>query len=98
MSRVQISVTTCFFFFLFCFVFFYFFYLFFFMFFLSLLLQCKFANSTLLSLLSFSNFITPYDAQASSAFSALIFIFTADMLTSGFQNLDTKAHDYTDCC
>ena len=42
------------------------------MFFLSLLLQCKFANSTLLSLLSFSNFITPYDAQASSAFSALI--------------------------
>ena len=40
--------------------------------FLSLLLQCKFANSTLLSLLSFSNFITPYDAQASSAFSALI--------------------------
>ena len=42
------------------------------MFFLSLLLQCKFANSTLLSLLSFSYFITPYDAQASSAFSALI--------------------------
>ena len=41
-------------------------------FFLSLLLQCKFANSTLLSLLSFSYFITPYDAQASSAFSALI--------------------------
>ena len=31
------------------------------------------ANSTLLSLLSFSNFFTPYDAQASSAFSALIF-------------------------
>ena len=48
----------------------------FFMFFLSLLLQCKFANSTLLSLLSFSYFITflllLYDAQASSAFSALI--------------------------
>ena len=41
-------------------------------FFLSLLLECKFANSTLLSLLSFSYFITPYDAQASSAFSALI--------------------------
>ena len=41
-------------------------------FFSSLLLQCKFANSTLLSLLSFSYFITPYDAQASSAFSALI--------------------------
>ena len=40
--------------------------------FLSLLLQCKFANLTLLSLLSFSYFITPYDAQASSAFSALI--------------------------
>ena len=57
------------------FFFFFFFYLFiFFMFFLSLLLQCKFANSTLLSLLSFSYFITPYDAQASSAFSALIFI------------------------
>ena len=45
-------------------------------FFWSLLLQCKFANSTLLSLLSFSYFITPYDAQASSAFSALIIIFT----------------------
>ena len=39
-----------------------------------LLLQCKFASSTLLSLLSFSYFITPYDAQASSAFSALIFL------------------------
>ena len=56
------------------FFFFFFFYLFSFLcFFLSLLLQCKFANSTLLSLLSFSYFITPYDAQASSAFSALIF-------------------------
>ena len=44
----------------------------FFGFFLSLFLQCKFANTTLLSLLSFSYFITPYDAQASSAFSALI--------------------------
>ena len=43
-------------------------------FFLSLLLQCRLANSTLLSLLSFSYFITPYDAQASSAFSALIFV------------------------
>ena len=43
------------------------------MLFLSLLLQCKFANSTLLPVLSFSYFITPYDAQASSAFSALIF-------------------------
>ena len=43
-------------------------------FFLSLLLQCKFANSTLLSLLSFSYLITPYDAQASSAFSALMII------------------------
>ena len=42
-------------------------------FFLSLLLQCKFAISTLLPLLSFSYFMTPYDAQASSAFSALIF-------------------------
>ena len=46
-----------------------------FLFFLSLLLQCKFANSTLLSLLRFSYFITPYDAQASSAFSALITIY-----------------------
>ena len=54
-------------------VFFYLF-IFFFMFFLSLLLQCEFANSTLLSLLSFSYFITPYDAQASSAFSALIYV------------------------
>ena len=60
--------------FLFFFFFFDFFNLFIFcVFFLSLLLQCKFANSTLLSLLSFSYFITPYDAQASSAFSALIF-------------------------
>ena len=54
------------------FFFFFLIYLFFLMFFLSLLLQCKFTNSTLLSLLSFSYFITPYDAQASSAFSALI--------------------------
>ena len=46
-------------------------YLFFLCFFLSLLLQCKFENLTLLSLLSFSYFITPYDAQA---FSALILI------------------------
>ena len=36
-------------------------------FFLSLLLQCKFANSTLLSQIRFSYFITPYDAQVSSA-------------------------------
>ena len=35
------------------------------------------ANSTLLSLLSFSCFITPYDAQASSAFSALIVILSS---------------------
>ena len=48
---------------------------FFLCFFLSLLLQCKFANSTLLSLLSFSYFNTPYDAQASSALSALIIIY-----------------------
>ena len=67
MSRVQISVMTIFFFFFFCD-----FFLFIYLFILSLLLQCKFANSTLLSLLSFSNFITHYDAQASSAFSALI--------------------------
>ena len=39
--------------------------------FLSLLLQCKFAISTLLPLLSFS-FMTPYDAQASSAFSGFL--------------------------
>ena len=49
---------------------FFLFFLFIYVFFL--LLQCKFANSTLLSLPSFSFFITPYDAQASSAFSALI--------------------------
>ena len=55
------------------FLFFFFFLFIFCVFFLSLLLQCKFANSTLLSLLSFSYFITPYDAQASSAFSALIY-------------------------
>ena len=54
--------------------FFYYFVIIFFMFFLSLLLQCKFANSTLLSPLRFSYFIIPYDAQASSAFSALIMI------------------------
>ena len=57
-------------------IFFFFFFFFnvfiFFCLFLSLLLQCKFANSTLLSLLSFSYLITPYDAQACSAFSALI--------------------------
>ena len=52
--------------------FFFDFYLFIYLFFLLLLLQCNFANLTLLSLLSFSYFITPYDAQASSAFSALI--------------------------
>ena len=52
--------------------FFYFLFIFFFRVFLSLLLQCKFANSTLLSLLRFSYFITPCDAQASSPFSALI--------------------------
>ena len=57
------------FFFIFIFLFFN---VFIFLSFLSLLLQCKFANSTLLSLLSFSYFITPYDAQACSAFSALI--------------------------
>ena len=60
------------FFFSFFFFFLIFLFIFFFYVFLSLLLQCKFANSTLLYILSFSNFITPYDAQASSAFSALI--------------------------
>ena len=56
------------------FFFFFDFLYFFYVFFLSLLLQCKFANLTLLSLLSFSCFITPYYVQASSAFSALIII------------------------
>ena len=45
-----------------------FFYVFFFFFFVI----CYSANSTLLSLLRFSKFIIPCDAQASSAFSALI--------------------------
>ena len=49
-------------------IFFFYSFIFYVFFFWSLLLQCKFANSTLLSLL----LITPYDAQASSAFSALI--------------------------
>ena len=49
-----------------------FFQFFFYVFVLSFLLQCKFANSTLLSLLRFSYCFTPYDAQASSTFSALI--------------------------
>ena len=75
MSRVQISEMRIFFFF-----FFVIFFLFIYLFFLSLLLQCKFANSTLLSLLSFSNFITHYDAQASSAFSALILITSESVL------------------
>ena len=68
-------------------IFFFFFLLiyFFYVFFLSLLLQCKFANSTLLSLLSFSYFITPYDAQASSAFSALIIISVVVKLIRGGQ-------------
>ena len=57
------------------FSFFDFFSLFIFYVFLSLLLQCKFANLALLSLLGFSYFITPYDAQASSAFCALIFLY-----------------------
>ena len=62
----------------------FFFNIFFFMFFfLSLLLQCKFANSTLPSLLRFSYFITPYDAQASSAFSALIFFLLFPCLDRG---------------
>ena len=34
-----------------------------------------------MSLLRFSYFITPYDAQASSAFSALIFILNVDILS-----------------
>ena len=65
------------------------FFLKFFMFFLSLLLQCKFAKSTLLSLPRFSYFITTYDAQASSAFSALIISFMnakSNIFTSGFAN------------
>ena len=72
-SRKRLLFFFLFFIFFFVCFFFDFFNLFIFcVFFLSLLLQCKFANSTLLSLLSFSYFITPYDAQASSAFSALI--------------------------
>ena len=55
-------------------MFFLYFFVYFFYVFLSLLLQCKIANSTLLSLLSFSYFITPYDAQAFSSFSALILV------------------------
>ena len=51
-------------------------------FFCHFFLQCKFANSTLLSLLSFSYFITPYDAQASSAFSALITILVEGHLSN----------------
>ena len=65
--------------------------------FLSLLLQCKFANSTFLSLLRFSYLITIYDAQASSAFTALI-IYTAEMLTNGFQDVDIKTHYYRNYC
>ena len=59
-------------------------------FFLSLLLQFKFANSTLLSLLRFSYFITPYDAQASSALSALILI--ADAVVFFCENNLAKRH------
>ena len=62
------------------FFFFFFLFIYFFMLFLSSLLQCKFANSTLMSLLSFSYFITPYDAQASSAFSALIIYVNVNMV------------------
>ena len=50
-------------------------YLFYFFFFLIFSFFCNYyfsANSTLLSLLRFSYFVTSYDAQASSAFSALI--------------------------
>ena len=46
-------------------------------FFLSLSLQCKFA---------FSYFITPYDAQASSAFSALISILLGREILSFQEN------------
>ena len=52
-------------------------YLFIIIFFICLCFLCHYyysANSTLLSLLRFSYFITPYDAQGSSAFSALICI------------------------
>ena len=67
----------------------FFFNLFIFLCFLSLLLQCKFANSTLLSLLSFSYFITPYDAQASSAFSALIiFLALAAIFFNGAERFE----------
>ena len=67
-----------------------FFFCFCFFVFLSLLLQCKLANSTLLSLLSFSYFITPYDAQASSAFSALIIITNYQSLKSNLCSFHMK--------
>ena len=56
-------------------------------FFLILFFFCHFyysANSTLLSLLRFSYFITPYDAQASSLFSALIIFQTCYFNTFTF--------------
>ena len=57
----------------FFFDFFYFFiYLFLLMIFFVIIITVQICKSALLSLLSFSSFITPYDAQASSAFSALI--------------------------
>ena len=55
-------------------LFFYYFFIFL-CFFLSLLLQCKFPNSTLLSLFRFSYFITPYDAEAASALIIYLFIY-----------------------
>ena len=58
---------------IFFFFFFFFLFIYFFVVFFVIIITVQFANSTLLSLLSFSYFITPYDAQASSAFSALIF-------------------------
>ena len=67
-----------------------------FFFFLSLLLQCKFTNSTLLSLLSFSYFITPYDAQASSASSALIIFVFARLLIPVAPTSPLTAYPYPD--
>ena len=69
----------------------FFLFIYFFMFFLLLLLQCKFAISTLLPLLSFSYFMTPYDAQAASAFSALICQFTGPNRVFPFQKQNYKS-------
>ena len=75
-----------------------FFFFFFNVYFLSLLLQCKFANSTLLFLLRFSYFITPYDAQASSAFSALTILWIRPAFIDERNRCDAfRSTQYTTC-